>query len=161
MIESMLCLANSIYSRSSSSRHHIANSSTTRQTFEGQNLRCGISPTTRPTDDTMKTVDHQLFITLTIISLIIPIAPFPSVLCAAEALPVAHLALSRRGGAAAHQSPANLTHLAQILQDVERRYTRVKREVKGNKLVRKWKARSTGTAADGQLLGEPGQDGRW
>lgn len=81
--------------------------------------------------------------------------------CASQEIAVAHLGLNRRGGALAQHSHANLTHLVKLLDNVERRYARAKREVKGNKLVRRWRARSTGTTNDEQLLGEPGQEGSW
>lgn len=98
---------------------------------------------------------------LAVLLLVVSSAGIRNVLCAAEGLPVAHLVLNRRGGAVAQHAPANLTHLVSLLQIVENKYTRAKREVKGNKLVRKWSARGTGTANDEQLLGEPGQEGRW
>jgi hypothetical protein len=81
--------------------------------------------------------------------------------CTCEEIHVAHLTIHRRGGAVARREPANLTHLAKLLQDVEKRYSRVKREVKGNKLVRRWRARNTGTTEDEHLLDEPGQEGSW
>ncbi len=84
-----------------------------------------------------------------------------NLLCASEEISVAHLTLNRRGGAVAQHEPANLTHLVKLLRDVERRYARAKREVNGNKLVRRWRARSTGSANDEQLLREPGQEGSW
>jgi hypothetical protein len=80
---------------------------------------------------------------------------------AAQEISVAHLPLSRRGGAVAQNEHANLTHLVQLLSGGERRYVRAKREVKGNKLVRKWRTRKTGTTNDEQLLREPGHDGSW
>lgn len=84
-----------------------------------------------------------------------------SLLAATQDIPAAHLTISRRGGALAHREPANLTQLVDLLHDVEKRYSRVKREVKGNKLVRSWRGRSTGTTNDEQLLAEPGIEGRW
>ncbi|KAF7511756.1 hypothetical protein GJ744_003487 [Endocarpon pusillum] len=84
-----------------------------------------------------------------------------SLLGASQVIPAAHLTIHRRGGALAHRAPANLTQLVDLLHDVERRYSRVKREVKGNKLVRSWRARSTGATNDEQLLAEPGKEGSW
>lgn len=84
-----------------------------------------------------------------------------NLLCAGQELQAAHLEIYRRGGALARHESANLTHLVDLLRDVERRYARVKREVKGNKLVRRWKGRSVGTTNDEQLLNEPGQEGSW
>jgi hypothetical protein len=84
-----------------------------------------------------------------------------NLLCACQHIPVAHLTINRRGGALAQHQHANLTRLVKLLHDVEGRYSRAKREVKGNKLVRKWRARSTGTTDDEQLLREPGQEGSW
>jgi hypothetical protein len=84
-----------------------------------------------------------------------------NLLCACQHIPVAHLTIYRRGGALAQHQPANLTALVKLLHDVEGRYSRAIREVKGNKLVRKWRARSTGATDDEQLLREPGQEGSW
>lgn len=84
-----------------------------------------------------------------------------SLLGAAQNIPAAYLTINRRGGALIHREPANLTQLVDLLHDVERRYSRVKREVKGNKLVRRWRARSTGATNDEQLLAEPGKAGSW
>jgi hypothetical protein len=81
--------------------------------------------------------------------------------CGGEQIEVAHLSINRRGGAVAQHEPANLTQLVQLLHDTEGRYARAKREVKGNKLVRRWRARSTGATNDEQLVAEPGQDGSW
>lgn len=81
--------------------------------------------------------------------------------CAGQDISVAHLTLGRRGGALARHMPADLKRLEKLVHDVERRYALTIREVKGNKLVRRWRARTTGTTNDNQLLEEPGQDGRW
>ena len=80
--------------------------------------------------------------------------------CAAH-ISVAHLPISRRGGPLAGREPANLTSLKQILHDVETRYLNAKREVRGNKLVRKWRSRSSGTTEDLGLLSTPGHEGSW
>ena len=96
---------------------------------------------------------------LQFLALILVFAGSQNLLCASQ--DPAHLTIHRRGGAVARHEPANLTRLVQLLNVVERRYSRAKREVKGNKLIRRWKARSTGTTNDEQLLGEPGQDGSW
>jgi hypothetical protein len=98
---------------------------------------------------------------LSLFTLILIFVERRDLLCVGQEIPVAHLTLNRRGGAVARREPANLTHLVQLLHGAERRYRRAKREVRGNKLVRKWKAGSTGTTNDQQLLGEPGQDGSW
>jgi hypothetical protein len=84
-----------------------------------------------------------------------------NIFCGSQHIPVAHLTINRRGGALAQHQPANLTRLVKLLHDVEGRYSRAKREVKGNKLVRKWRAKSTGATDDEQLLKEPGQEGSW
>ena len=95
------------------------------------------------------------------LSLLFMVLGHPSLLGATQDIPAAHLTINRRGGALAHREAANLTQLADLLHDVERRYSRVKREVKGNKLVRSWRARSTGATDDEQLLAEPGKEGSW
>lgn len=109
----------------------------------------------------MRMAALHLYIMLPVLILLAVVADPRSLLCAAQGLPVAHLILSRRGGALAGHEPANLTHLLQLLHSTERKYARARREVKGNKLVRKWRSKDTGTTRDEQLLSEPGQDGSW
>ena len=74
---------------------------------------------------------------------------------------VAHFTLGRRGGRLAEHEAANLTRLAALLRETEAKYSRTIREVKGNKLSRRWKSRTVGSTVDHELVNAPGQPGRW
>ena len=80
-------------------------------------------------------------------------------------VPVLHLTISRRGGRfesfASGEEIANLTHLARELQKVEERFNLTRREVKGNKLVRKAKVRGVGGNEIGALMGDVAGAGKW
>ncbi|MCJ1395559.1 hypothetical protein MMC18_008445 [Xylographa bjoerkii] len=80
-------------------------------------------------------------------------------------VPVLHLTISRRGGPfesfAPLQEIANLTHLAEELQKVEERFNLTRREVKGNKLVRKAKVKGIGGNEVGVLMGKVASVGNW
>ncbi|MCJ1313469.1 hypothetical protein MMC25_007147 [Agyrium rufum] len=82
---------------------------------------------------------------------------------------VIHLTLERRGGPfrpfTGDDTIANLTRLQQELRRTEERFTRTKREVKGNKLVRKAdQARlggEIGYPGEDELMAEVQRDGTW
>ncbi|MCJ1400086.1 hypothetical protein MMC11_003289 [Xylographa trunciseda] len=80
-------------------------------------------------------------------------------------VPVLHLTISRRGGPFENFAPgveiANLTHLAEELTKVEERFNLTRREVKGNKLVRKAKVKGIGGNEVGVLMGEVAGVGNW
>lgn len=79
------------------------------------------------------------------------------------AVPVAasiHLPLTRRGGRFVGNSPANLTHLAAILAEVEARYAQTYRAPDENHLVRRWST-TVGAVDDEHLLQATGRDGAW
>ena len=69
-----------------------------------------------------------------------------------------HFTLTRRGGKFAPTEFArdyvNLTYLAQELEKTEARFNLTRREVRGNKLIRKAKS-------DGALMGAVAVDGIW
>lgn len=79
--------------------------------------------------------------------------------------PVLHFTLARRGGgfaATEHSGDnVNLTYLARELDKTEGRFDLTKREVKGNKLVRKAKTSAAGGRNEGVLMGEVAADGTW
>ena len=79
--------------------------------------------------------------------------------------PVLHFTISRRGGAFESFEPggevANLAYLAEVLDKVEGRFSLTRREVKGNKLVRKAKAKGVGGNEAGTLMGDVAASGRW
>jgi len=54
-----------------------------------------------------------------------------------------------------------LTFLAEELEMAEARFNLTRREVRGNKLVRKAKERDVGGKEEGRLMGSLGLDGRW
>ncbi len=78
---------------------------------------------------------------------------------------VLHFTLTRRGGKFAPTEFArdyvNLTYLAQELEKTEARFNLTKREVKGNKLVRKAKSNEVGGIDPSGLMGEVALDGTW
>lgn len=82
-----------------------------------------------------------------------------------DTAPVLHLTLTRRGGKFAPTEFArdyvNLTYLAQELEKTEARFNLTKREVKGNKLVRKAKSSDVGGRESSALMGEVAADGIW
>jgi hypothetical protein len=96
----------------------------------------------------------------------LPILPLtPSSLRDLDELPVIHFTISRRGGPFESFAPgeevANHKHLANVLLKIEDRFNLTRREVKGNKLVRKAKIRGVGGNDMGKLISEVAQDGRW
>lgn len=78
---------------------------------------------------------------------------------------VLHFTLTRRGGKFSPTEFAldyvNLTYLAQELEKTEARFNLTKREVKGNKLVRKPKSNDVGGRDPHALMGEVAVDGIW
>ena len=82
-----------------------------------------------------------------------------------DADPVLHFTLTRRGGKFSPTEFAldyvNLTYLAQELENTEARFNLTKREVKGNKLVRKAKSNDAGGKESNALMGEVATDGSW
>ena len=94
------------------------------------------------------------------LTLAIPSAP-PSL----NSTPVLHFTLTRRGGKFAPTEFArdyvNLTYLAQELEKREDRFNLTKREIKGNKLVRKAKSNGVGGRDANTLMGEVALDGIW
>ena len=79
--------------------------------------------------------------------------------------PVLYFTLSRRGGEFASSDPgeevANLSYLEEELQKVEGRFNLTRREVEGNKLVRKAKEKGIGGNEAGELMAEVAAQGRW
>ena len=79
--------------------------------------------------------------------------------------PVLYFTLTRRGGqfksAELGNEVANLTYLEEEVQRVEARFNLTKREAKGNKLIRKAKARGVGGNEAESLMAEVAVEGRW
>lgn len=88
-----------------------------------------------------------------------------SSLQALDNAPVLHYTLHRRGGAFAsteqQHDNINITSLARELERTERRYSLTKREVKGNKLVRKAKPNAASEGNEGSLMSDVQADGVW
>lgn len=80
-------------------------------------------------------------------------------------VPVLHFPLFRRGGKFEPTERlhdwTNLTYLAQELERTEARFNLTKREVKGNKLIRKGKINASGGKDAGVLMGEVAAEGIW
>ena len=83
---------------------------------------------------------------------------------ALDTAPVLHFTLARRGGVvnttAFSKDYVNLPNLLQDLEKAEARFNLTKREVKGNKLVRKAKDLSR-SGGEGVLMGEVAAKGVW
>ena len=88
-----------------------------------------------------------------------------TVLQSLDEAPVIHYTLSRRGGTFEATEPGNdfveLDILLQQLEKVEATFNLTRREVKGNKLVRKAKFRAEGGKDDDGLMGELASNGTW
>ncbi|KAL9103986.1 MAG: hypothetical protein Q9163_001006 [Psora crenata] len=82
-----------------------------------------------------------------------------------DAAPVSHFTLTRRGGPFASTEfstdNVNLTHLVEEQIKAESRFDLTKREVKGNKLVRKAKVNGGSGRGEGALMGQVAADGVW
>lgn len=88
-----------------------------------------------------------------------------SSLQALDNAPVLHYTLHRRGGAFAStehdRDNINMTFLTRELERTEKRYSLTKREVKGNKLVRKAKSDAASDGDGGNIMSNVQADGTW
>lgn len=79
--------------------------------------------------------------------------------------PVAHFTLARRGGTFEATIPGNdsvdMDLLLGQLERAEARFNLTRREVKGNKLVRKAKSKALGGKDDDELMGQMASNGTW
>ena len=110
----------------------------------------------------MHLLPDAVLATLCLISLVLA---SPSRLRSLDTVPVVHFTLARRGGPFAPtehlRDNVNLTHLAAEQNKAESRFNLTKREVKGNKLVRKAKVNVVGGRNEGVLMGEVAAEGVW
>ncbi|KEF58289.1 uncharacterized protein A1O9_06215 [Exophiala aquamarina CBS 119918] len=74
---------------------------------------------------------------------------------------IIHLPLFRRGNRFSRREPANMTHLAEVLQAVEAKYAPSYREVEGNRLVRRWRMKDNDDENDPHLIDVAGHLDRW
>ena len=114
------------------------------------------------------TMHHLSFLILTTTPLLSYAFADPSnfpTLRSLDEVPVIHFTISRRGGAFESFTPggeiANLTYLAEELEKTEQRFNLTRREVKGNKLVRKAKVKGVGGNEVGKLMSNVAENGRW
>ena len=88
-----------------------------------------------------------------------------AVLRSLDTAPVLHFTLARRGGeftaTESGRDLVNLTYLVEELDKAEARFNLTRREVKGNKLVRKAKVNEVGGKGEGALMGSVAADGIW
>ena len=88
-----------------------------------------------------------------------------SVLRSLDDVPVIHFTINRRHGAFAATVPehdwVDLDQLIKQLESAESRFNLTKREVRGNKLVRKAKSSGIGGRADIGLMGDIASSGAW
>ncbi|KAL9000451.1 MAG: hypothetical protein Q9169_000968 [Polycauliona sp. 2 TL-2023] len=79
--------------------------------------------------------------------------------------PVLHFTVARRGGTFEATVPGNdsveMDFLLEQLRTAEARFNLTRREVKGNKLVRKAKSRAMGGKDDDELMGQMAANGTW
>ena len=102
--------------------------------------------------------------TYLVLSLIFGASSTNAVLRSLDTAPVLHFTLARRGGeftaTETGRDLVNLTYLVQELDKSEARFNLTRREVKGNKLVRKAKIIETG-GKEGALMGSVAANGIW
>ena len=88
-----------------------------------------------------------------------------SVLRSLDNAPVIHFTINRRHGAfvapVLERDWADLDHLVKALEWAECRFNLTKREVKGNKLVRKAKSAGAGGKEGTGLMGDIAPSGAW
>ncbi|KAL8853822.1 MAG: hypothetical protein Q9221_001293 [Calogaya cf. arnoldii] len=88
-----------------------------------------------------------------------------SILHSLDNAPVVHFTLTRRGGTSEATLPGNdsveMDFLLEQLEIAEARFNLTRREVKGNKLVRKAKSRALGGKDDDELMGQIASNGTW
>ena len=88
-----------------------------------------------------------------------------SALRSLEDVPVIHFTINRRHGTFAATVPGNdwvdLAQLIKQLESVECQFNLTKREVKGNKLVRKAKSSGIGGRVETSLMGDIASSGAW
>lgn len=88
-----------------------------------------------------------------------------SILRSLDNAPVIHFTINRRHGAFAPGVPgrdwADLDRLVRVLESAECRFNLTKREVKGNKLVRKAKSGGAGGREGTGLMGDIASNGAW
>ena len=109
---------------------------------------------------------HHLAVSILItLNLLLPAFIEAISLRSLDTAPVSHFTLARRGGPFAStefsRDYVNLTHLIEEQDKAESRFSLTKREVRGNKLVRKAKATAVGGGDEGLLMGEVAADGIW
>lgn len=79
--------------------------------------------------------------------------------------PVVHFTVVRRSGTFEATVPGNdsveMDFLLEQLEMAEARFNLTRREVKGNKLVRKAKSRALGGKDDDELMGQMASNGTW
>jgi hypothetical protein len=106
-----------------------------------------------------------IFSLCTLFAFSIAQAERPVTIRALDDSPAIHFILQRRGGALNSKIPetgvANFTYLKAELDRIEARYGLTKREVHGNKLVRKARTAGVGGNEMERLMGEVGEQGRW
>ncbi len=112
---------------------------------------------------------HFLSFLVLVIGLLLPLtfaaSSAQAVLRNLDNAPVLHFTLARRGGGFTATEPGrdlvNLTYLVEELDKAEGRFNLTRREVKGNKLVRKAKLNEHGGKDEGALMGSVAADGIW
>lgn len=113
----------------------------------------------------MHILSFLIVATIYIIPIVQSTTTEPAVLRSLDTTPVIHFTISRRDGAFTGTFPdedwVNLDYLVKQLELAERRFNLTKREVKGNKLVRKAKTGGAGGKESTGLMGDIASSGSW
>ena len=113
----------------------------------------------------MHFLSFLIFTTYCLLPFTFAVSSTQAVLQTLDTAPVLHFTLARRGGEFTATEPGqhlvNLTYLVEELDKAEARFNLTRREVKGNKLVRKAKLNELGGKDEGTLMGSVATDGIW
>ncbi|KAL8900314.1 MAG: hypothetical protein Q9192_001137 [Flavoplaca navasiana] len=113
----------------------------------------------------MRQIIRDALITSLLITFIPSIHGSQKILHSLDSAPVIHFTIARRSGTFEGTVPGNdsveMDFLMEQLKVAEARFNLTRREVKGNKLVRKAKSRAFGGKDDDDLMGEIASNGTW
>lgn len=113
----------------------------------------------------MRQIIRDALITSLLVTFIPSIHGSQNFLRSLDSAPVIHFTIARRSGTFEATVPGNdsveMDFLMEQLKVAEARFNLTRREVKGNKLVRKAKSRAFGGKDDDNLMGDIASNGTW
>ncbi|KAL8673274.1 MAG: hypothetical protein Q9168_002312 [Polycauliona sp. 1 TL-2023] len=113
----------------------------------------------------MRQIFRAVFSTSLLVASIPPAYGSQKILHSLDHAAVVHFTIARRGGTFEATVPGNdsveMDFLLEQLQMAEARFNLTRREVKGNKLIRKAKSRALGGKDDDELMGQIASNGTW